>query len=395
MSGGSWAYVAGTDILNSSASITKSGNQDLDKGYSRAYTIVIEGILPADDDAGLSVLEATFDYEPSRRRVISMRGVYTAFNGDTASAVYLANFDAKADAILAAAVPAGTFELVDETHSQDRNDAECSFTRSYAEILYNQGNTLDSTDIVDHRVTFSNQYNYPGEGEEGIYRLRRTSCVFECYLDIVVETDLQAVWENTIRGWLIDQFNSTYNPQVFAIEDVRTTFDETAKRMNVSIQFIYQPQGGDDVVESQVSVAYRETRNMDLTPVHGEEEFGYIADVGWAVRDRIWSRTVTVIGSAPPRSRIGPSPSGGGGGGGIAGDFPETSGIASPDARHNGTPGPTDGWVIMSNTSGSETSWHGDPDNGTTFELTTVTEVIVERYFENPTDQGPISPGGQ
>jgi hypothetical protein len=394
MSGGIWDYKSGDTLLNTTSSITKSGNQDYDRGYSRAYTVVIEGTLPADDEDGLSVLEVTFDYEPSRRRTVAMRGVYTAIDNTPAEQTYLDDFDSRADAILAAATPAGTFELVDETHSRDRNDAECSFTRSYVEILFSQGTTLDEASIVDHRVTFSNQYTYPGEGEENIYRLRRTSCVFEAYLDIREETDLQSVWESTIKDFLVSQFVSSYQPQVFAVEDVRTTFDETAKRMNVSLQFVYQPDGGEEVVESQISVAYRETRNLDLTPVHGQGEYSYIADAGWAIRDRVWSRTVTVVGSQAPRTRIGPPPSGGGSGSGIAGDFPEVAGIPSPDSRHAGGQIENNGWVIVSNTSSTETEWHGDPDLGNTFELTTLSEVVVERFFERPTVSGPITPGG-
>ena len=401
LGGGTWTYTEGTHILNTTASLSKAGNEDTDKGYSRMYTCVIEGTLPAEDEAGLSTLEVTYDFDPGRRRTISMRGIYTAIGSQASSvAQYKANFDGRASTILGAVDPAGTFEIVDEVFTNDRLDAECSFSRQYQQILYPQATlgSLDDDKYVDHRVTFSNQYTLPGEGAEGIFRLRRCAGTFECFLNIEEVApstgDMQEEWEDNIRDFIIDQFEAVYDPQVFALEDYRTSFDETAKRMNCSLQILYQPSGGDDVIETQVSVAYRESRNLDLTPVHGQEEYSYIADVGWATRDRTWTRNTTVMGDQAPISRIGTSPTGGGGNN-PAGNIPDIAGIGSVDTRHSSGTGQimNSGWVVTSNNSSVEPVWYGDPEIGDQFQGTMLTEVVTERFFMEP-QGGPVTPGG-
>lgn len=371
LSGSTWTYTFGTDVLNSSASIAKSGDPETDRGYSRAYTCVIEGELPADDQDGLRSLEVTVDYEVSRRKIISMGGTYTALSGVLAAAQYLADFDTEAATILAAIGGGATFELVDENYTRDRVDHTCNFTRQYAQLLTNQSQgTLDDTSIKDHEITFTDASQHPGDSREGIYRLRRVIGAYSCSLDVEVATNLQTVYTSKIKPLIDATFQSNFAPVAYAVEDTRISYDETSKRLSATIQYLYQKAGGDDVVEVSQSIAFREARNIDYTPVHSQGEYSQYADVGWSVLERISTRTVLVIGDEKPKRRLGVAKTEKG----PAGDFETVQ--AGPNVQKAG-------WNIVQNTSQVSDQWLGDPDE-TQLKLSLLTETVVERWNELP-----------
>jgi hypothetical protein len=362
-----WTYTFGSTILNTVSSIVKSGNPDTDRGYGRAYTVTIEGELPADDAAtGLRDIEFHVDYEPSRRRIATMRGVYTSNAAAAATANYqdAAGADAEAATFLTALDNAATFELVQESYTEDRTGHVCNFTRQYAELLANQSQgALDDPAIRDHRVVFTDLSQHPGDGAENIYRLRRVAGSYECSVDIDVTTDLQGTFANIVRPHVIELFRSNFTPKVMAVEDHRISYDETSKRMSVSIQLLYQKAEGDDIVEVSQSVAYREAANIDYTPIHRANAFAAEADVGWAIRERLASRTVMVIGGAPPSRRIGGSVN-------------------------------KSGWNIVQNTSQSTPMWVGDPDAGEQIQYSILTETVVERFHSESGGSGGGGGGG-
>ena len=81
LSGSTWTYTSGSTILNTSASLSKSGDSETDRGFSRAYTCVVEGELPADDAdpvTGLRDIDIQVDFESGRQKIVTMQGVYTA-----------------------------------------------------------------------------------------------------------------------------------------------------------------------------------------------------------------------------------------------------------------------------------------------------------------------------
>lgn len=376
LDGSTWTYTFGEDILNSSASLAKSGDPETDRGYSRAYTCVIEGELPAEDQDGLRSLEVAVDYEVSRRKIITMGGTYTAVSVDsnsrTAAEQYLLDFDTEAATILAAIDSSATFELVDENYVRDRVNHTCNFSRQYAQLLTNQSQgTLDDTSIKDHEITFTDASQHPGDSREGVYRLRRVIGAYSCTLDVEVTTDLQSTYTSKIKPLIDATFQSNFSPVAYAVEDTRITYDETSKRLSATIQYLYQKAGGDDVVEVSQSIAFREARNIDYTPVHSQGEFSQYADVGWSVRERISTRTVLVIGDEKPKRRLGVTKTEKG----PAGDFETIS--AGPNVQKAG-------WNIVQNTSQVSDQWLGDPDE-TQLKLSLLTETVVERWNELPT----------
>lgn len=385
LSGSTWTYTFGTDVLNSSASIAKSGDPETDRGNSRSYTCVIEAELPADDQDGLRSLEVNVDYEASRRKIISMGGSYSATSTPTlASVQYLADFDAEAATILAAVGLGGTYELVDESYTHDRNNHVCNFSRQYAQLLFDQSQgQLDDPAIKDHEVTFTDVSQHPGDSKESIYRLRRVIASYTCTLDIEQATDLQSVYESSVKPILDATFQSNFSPTVFAVEENRVSYDETSKRLSATVQYIYQKSGGDDVVEVSQSVAFREARNIDYTPVHSQGEYSQYADVGWAVLERISTRTVVVLGDEEPKRRLG-NP-GKKKGKNPAGDFDTVN--AGPNVQKAG-------WNIVQNTSQVSDQWIGDPDE-TQIKLAVLTETVVERWNELPKAVQSLTIGNQ
>lgn len=389
LDGNEWNYVSGSNALNVRGSAQKTGNRDTDRGLSRAYTCTVEADLPADDQSGLRDLAVNVEMTASRQKTVTMRGVYTANGGSTASEQYLSEFDAEASTLLSGIDGSATFELVAESYTPDRLDHLASFQRQYVQLLSNQSSSgRDDQDIKDHRVTFSELVSQPGDSREGISRLRRLVCTYDCAINIDETQDLQDVWDSKIRQHVLDQFEETFSPDVFAVEDSRVTYDETSKRLSSALQIVYRKSGGQEVLEVAESVAYREVRNIDYTYLHDASEFAAVADKGWSVRERVWSRTVIVMGAETPKKRIGGVTAEAGG----AGLFDEeVSGQPGVDARNTGNV-ERSGWNITSNTSQVTTQWVGDPD-GDQFQTTTLTETITERFHE-PAEGGTTSGSG-
>ncbi len=404
LDGNAFDYTVGETVLRVRSSIQKSGNETTDRGYSRAYTVSIEGEMPADDsrDDGLRDVEVHTDFDASRRKTVTMRGTYTATESGTAFENYSNNADDVAQNYLDVIDSEATWELATESHTLDReNDGStptahlCNWTRQYVQLVadQSQGQT-DDTQIKDHRVTFTDLHQYPGDSREDAHRLHRVSASYDCAVDIDETTDLQSVYDSKIKAHLRQMFRDNYQPSTFGIEDERIAFDHTGNRVSITAQFIFQPSGGEDIVEVAQSVAYREARQIDYTPVHGTDELAMIADVGFAVVERIWSRTVVVIGEDTPKKRIVDKAAAG-----PAGKFvDEIGGDQGPDTNDT-TKVNADGWNVISSTCQVTPRWIGDPNGDERLRVTVLTETVVERFHRKPSSRtggggGPTTPGG-
>lgn len=390
LDGSDFEYTSGSTALNVRGSAQKTGNAETDRGYSRAYQCTIEAELPADDADGLRELEVNVAYAPSRQKTVSMRGSYTALGGSTASAKYTAEFDSEASTILTALDAGAVWEMADEQFTRDRLNHVCGFSRQYVELLADQsGQGTDDVEIKDHRLTFSDMAQHPGDSAEEIHRLRRVAATYDCSVNIDQTTNLQDVWSQKVLPYVKDSFRSTFSPRVFAIEDLRISYDETKKQLSAAIQFIYQAASGSEVVEVAQSVAYREVRTIDYTPLHDNREFSAEADLGWSVLERVWSRTVVVLGAETPKRRLGQKAASG-----PAGLIDQTiGGQDGVDARDSGRVQRV-GWNIVQNTSQVTPLFVGDPTHGQ-LRYTQLVETVVERYHEpaGGGGGGVITPG--
>lgn len=392
--GTAWTYTFGTSVLNTTATISKSGDRERDRGYSRAYTCSIEGELPASDQSGLRDLEIAVSYQAGRQRIVSMRGTYTTIGGSGARQTYESDFDSEASTFLSALDGSATFELVAENVSQDRNNHIANFDRQYVELLFSQADgTLDKAEIRDHRVSFTDLSQYPGDAKKGITRLRRVVGTFDCAIDIDETTDVKGTYADIVRPHILQTFQANFTPSVFGVEDERAAYDETAKRMSVSVQIVWQPSNANpgenqNIVEIAQSLGYRESRQIDYTPIHSGDEYAMNADPGWATRERVWTRTVISIGDDAPRWRIG--------------NLTRENGLPSGEftqaiegSREGLAPIPgvrSEGWNLISNTSEVSDQWVGDPANDAEqIKLSVLSETVVERYNKRGTGGSAVS----
>jgi len=375
-----WTYTAGTDILNSTATCTKSGDPASDKGVSRKYSCTVTAELPADDNGGLRDVNVAVKYEPGRQKIVSMNGVYTKSAGVSASATYLAGFDSVASTMLSAIDGSASFELVDENYTRDRTNSICQFTRQYVALLADQAEgSRDSNKIRGHKVVFTNLSSHPGDSQEDVYRLRRVQCAYDAYIDITVGTDLHSVCDDVVLPFLRKQFKDEFDPQVYAIEDKRVQYDETAKRLGAMVTYVYQPKGGHEVVEVSIQKGYRENRQIDYTWVHDGDELSAYADAGFLTLERVTTRTVIVIGEESPRKRLSADDDKGKGPAG-------SMNIEAPQKVAQ------DGWNRVSNTSTTTPQFIGEPGNDQQIRLTVLSETVVERYNKKPANTGGAGP---
>ena len=374
LNGSTWTYTFGTTILNTTANLSKSGDPQIDRGFSRGYTCVIEGELPADDASpatGLRDISFNVDFEASRQKIVTIQGTYTATSARLASANYLRTegADTEATVFLLALDNTATWQLVDEDYIPDRKDHVATFTRQYVELLISQTTTalpndgaVQAGDIKDHRVVFTDTSQHPGDTFAGTFRLRRVLCSYDCSIDIERTTDLQNVFDKQIMPHILALFKTNFNPVVLCIEEQRESYDETTKRMSVGVQFLYQKKGGDNIVEVSQSTAFRENRTIDYTPVHGKDELAAYADPGWLVLEFVVTRTAVVLGSAEPVTRL------------------------------EGSPVVSSGWNLIQNTSQVTPQFIGDP-NEQQIEVSVIAETMVWRFNRKPA-LGTVTPVG-
>lgn len=384
LGGSKSTYAQGSTILNCEAQSTKSGNPDTDYGTARVYTVAVSGELPADDstDNGLRDLQVLVERTPSRQHFVTMRGIYTATDQGTAQANYASGFDAIAENYLSAVKGAATFELVEESETWDRHGASgtpapntAPFFRQYVELLSNQDVGIrDAPEIRDHRFTFRNMSAYPGDAG-GATRLRRVTGTFECAVDIDETTDLGTVIEDIVRPHVESEFQSEFDPQVFAVESFSGGRDRTGNRITATFEIIYQGPSDGIVVEATTALTYREQRVIDYTPTHGGGELEMFADRGWVMFQRTWRRRLVVLGNFGPRRRLTQSNGDGG--------LPGFSGGAAGDAPTNGTRLNANGWNMIESVSDAEPFLIGEPGRDA-IEVTRLTETVTEQFHQQP-----------
>jgi len=133
--------------LDAEPSIVKVGG-DFDTGRSREYRFTVGFGLPASwgTQSGRRQSSVSVSYTPSRRRSVTITGVYTAFGGLDASANYAASISAYATSVLSAL--GGTYNKIGENIARNETDKTVQFSQQYQEILFNEGDGILDLDAV-------------------------------------------------------------------------------------------------------------------------------------------------------------------------------------------------------------------------------------------------------
>lgn len=231
--------------FNAQPKILKRGDF-VDSGRARRYTVRIEFGLPADviSLAGRRTSNVNVDYLPSRRRMVTISGTWTAIGSTTARAQYEAQIGAYATSVLDAL--GGTYKLAEEpvTRHDDQNKL-LEFSRVHEEIIFTGVGSGDASVrkeslIVsrDHRA----EGNTPQLGQT-INQWVILTARYECWIDYTSSTDLRGKWDS-LRGSVFTQIANTLNGGSIAITSEKVAFDYTMNKIMADITATGSQGGG-------------------------------------------------------------------------------------------------------------------------------------------------------
>jgi len=247
-------------------SISQSGNTGLEvrpeitrqehianTGRSERFSVRISAGLPADNVAtsGLREFGVNVDYSPSRRRMVTLSGVWTAVPGVAARAGYEAGIDGVVSSVKSS-LSITNWELIGEPRTETSyNDKTCAFSIQYHEILYGQVGSGDDAQIVEQRVQIAvgaTSVRYSG-GRSGIYGESGTGdarpfisidCSFNCYVDFEQTTDLASVWSR-VRPWLIALMRTAAGSSAFALIEDRPQYQYDDNQISATLRGVAPP----------------------------------------------------------------------------------------------------------------------------------------------------------
>jgi hypothetical protein len=391
LDGNTQPYLPGSNLLNPTARITKRGDIDTDRGFSRSYTITLDAGRPAIDSGGLRSMQAAVSYDAARRPTVTVSGQYTTSGGSSAEAAYMAGGDGVMNAVVGAL--GGSWELLAEDYGYDRNNHLLNFQRVAQKVMYPEAKQLFSSPLIqDTRISFRRVFSGPGDSIQDTARLGRVVARVETWVNfdetdgVQFENDdpLQDIYNQWLRDHLIAEFEANFVPQVLAVEAEAVSFERSEGRITAELTILFQVEGGSAVVEVLQARTYSEARTIDYTPVHADgpndvRELAAFADPGWLTVLRTTTRTVRVVGDETPKFRLAKASEAG-----LAGAI---EGLA------DGTNVKQGGWNVIQNTSQVTPQHVGIPSLNQVMKVTTLTETVVERFTIAP--EGTSSGGSE
>lgn len=280
-----------------------------DTGRSRRYTVRIDFGRPADNVASSGRRSTTtlVQYDSSRRRRVTVGGVYTAIpSSGTALQQYLSTIDAWALTQLQTVEPATGvsifWELIDEPRVEyNSTNKVMEFSRTYQEKVYPDAgqttSTMDDADLVDQVFEASfiaeGVNDSPGTGQDfstsgggfstgqngadtGVMvggtpnpqlggstaRLGRVILTYDAAVDKTRTTDLKGKYDGVIRPWLLSEAAkvtaSGYGTPALMNENPH--YDRDHNRIHVEMEF-WVP-GPAHTIEQKITT-------RDSTPSYG------------------------------------------------------------------------------------------------------------------------------
>jgi len=237
-----------------------------DTGRSRLYTVRIEFGMPADNTNtnGRRSSSVNVAYSPSRRRTVTISGVYTGLSGQDARAQYEASIDTYAAAVLTALT--GTFELVEEPTAEDNIGISLlSFTRVYEEVIYPQGSVLDDPAIVRQSLLYTRHAMAPGDSQIGGSSTRRLilmTAQYDAWVDKDITTNLKSKW-TSIKSHILTHAKDFLDGGTIILTDEVPTFDGPQNRISARLEMLVTT--GSAILESEITV--EDTRISGLVSV--------------------------------------------------------------------------------------------------------------------------------
>lgn len=350
---------SGNTGFNGYARIDKVGTRGADTDRSRLYTITVGCELPSTDTDGRRDSSVVVEYDPSQRRTVTISGVWTAVAGTAATANYLARIDAYCSSVLGGLTPSATFESVNGKGRMERDDQDkvVRFTRVYREILANQSTaTLDNTGIVDPVVTFQRLIDQPGDSGT-VRRVNTIAAHFEAQIDKTVTLDLKALYEGTVRPFILAEFVAGYRPSDYGVVSEAIVLARYTNTLSVDLT-IRALIDATELLESVEATKIVEDPGIVLTGAWTGKLYDKYVDQGHATRLKFEIRALKLRGRHRPVQRVN----------GITRDGP---------------------WVLKANESQATVKTIGQP-GGPQYDETDIIEQLVWEYVTTPSEGGTV-----
>lgn len=340
--------------LDTAPRILKDGDP-ADTGRSRHFRVRIDYGLPADNVSAdfRRYADTIVNFLPSRQKIITYRGVYTAESGgDTTAALaqYREKINAAFLAVQTTVDAAATFETIGEPEvTFNETNKVCEFEIVAKQVLENQrSGTLDDADIVDPILTIDRERWEPGDstagsiGVVGVGAARhnfgplgntsggrgtatagttptpggttitqrrpiKITIHYECNINVENTKDLDSKYLNTIRPFIIGFAKSTskMGPGVSGALILRDSFqpDYYNNRIVADLEMI--AYSGDDVFQNRITFNVSTEYGRRLVPVLDGKPFSFYDYPGPATRvARSTQRYSQPVGSADPQKIV-------------------------------------------------------------------------------------------
>jgi hypothetical protein len=277
----------------------KVGDPEFDSSWSQRIHCEVAVGLPADKftTPGLRTNDLNVEYDPARRRVVTLSGTVTALPAPGATTARDQYEDMKAGMITGAMAFLGidTYDLMGEPETrQNSTDKTLDFRIILRENFHSEGGLGDDPEIVGADLNIYVIETAPGDTAPA-RRLADIGCDFSCWINKELTTDLVAKWESILPG-LIAEAGNAYSLGPLGLHRVERRFDWMGNRIVAHLEFWGVAS---DVLENRVTTRDYIVTGEVLDPawVEGEARAKYRYQGEMKIQ-RFITRTALVTGGS-------------------------------------------------------------------------------------------------
>lgn len=265
----SWSHSSNTG-MNARPSVTKAGSE-ADSALSRLYRCQVEVDLPADLSgvAGRQSSQVRVSEDASGIKAVDIEATYTALGGSSATTQMLAQIATYASAVQTA-IGITAWERVSRDYRYDDQDKTVTVNDQYREIVRAQPNAnLDNSAIVNPTLTVSRRLSQPGNyraSQSNVRPLTEVTSSFSCSVRADVTLDLDDLWANTVKSWMIDATLDAFDGNAKASLDSQTPLrEEFGNTLSASLTFMVVDGG--DLIRQEWSYTINTQTGRRVVPV--------------------------------------------------------------------------------------------------------------------------------
>lgn len=272
-------------------------NSSFTRGNQAHYRCRVVVQLPADTaslSAGLRDYDVIVKTSPSGVSTAEIRGQYTATVATLAIAQYTGNIGTLTSTVKA--LLGGTWEVVGNEYQVDDDNTTLTFRRYMAQPLLNQASgTLDHAAIKNQRLVVTRLDWRPGDSDASTRRPRKIAVLYEADIDKDQSTDLDGLWDGTIRPWLIEHAKSATGAANVALIKEDASFDGPQNRISGTLEINAYDTG--TLLMSRVSVVVDDTFGILVDPVWSGRPYDAAVNLGRGIKLRTTTTDKFLLGS--------------------------------------------------------------------------------------------------